>query len=273
MVAAPVGVAAYVCHSRYACHRLRLDVREKLLPHWGEEHEVLAVAKIFLCDLQLRHKRRLLYFVEDWSVRLARLEVERTVLCLEYYVLTELSIDGQELGYRLLYAVFTLVLVAIDEATPHHYAAVGLQGIGKHVGTVGVTTVVVARTRLPFRVGLHEEAAEVRYHSIDLFCLRLPPFLNLRVERVGGLQVAENHGRGEVYRQIGLDAIFAQYVGNHLHLIYIFSGKHLRRGVDIVEYRTVDAYRGVGACVCFNLCPERRRAYHLLGRGALNLVP
>ena len=223
MVSAPVGVVADVGNSGNANHRFRFDIGEELLPHWRKEHEVLAMTKILLRDLQLSHQWSFLYFVEDWSIGFAWLEVERSVLRLENDIWTELPVERQKFRNSLLHPVFSFVLVAIDEASPHDYSSVRLQRVGKHVGTFGMASAVVARSRLSLAVCFHEESTKVGYSFVYLSCLVLPPFRYLGIQRVGGFQAAESHGRSEVHRQVGLYAIFAQNVGNDLHLINIFS--------------------------------------------------
>ena len=78
----------------------------------------------------------------------------------------------------------------IYKASPHDDASVWFDGIGKHVGSISMCAVVVARTRLSFRISFYEETAKVRDGSIYLFCLLLPPLLNLFIQWVGSLGVA-----------------------------------------------------------------------------------
>ena len=135
----------------------------------------------------------------------------------------------------------------INKASPHDDASVWLDGIGKHVGSIGMSAVVVARTRLSFRIGFYQESAKIWDGSIYLLCLLLPPLLNLLIQWVGSLGVAQSHRRSEVDAEVYPDAIRTQDVGNDLHLINIFSCHHLWRCIHIVEHASVDAQRGVGA--------------------------
>ena len=106
---------------------------------------------------------------------------------------------------------------------------------------------IIERTRLPLAVGLYQEAAEVGDRLVDFLCLLLPPTLYTRIQRVGGLQIPKRLGRAEVDGQVNLDAPGAQDVGNFLYLLYIYACKYLGRGIDVVEYRAVDA--DGGACL------------------------
>ena len=74
MVACPIPVRAGIRHARYSGQAPAVegavdDVRhgrtstacvcvrvEAFSPHWGEEHEVVRKAQVFLCDLKLEHE-------------------------------------------------------------------------------------------------------------------------------------------------------------------------------------------------------------------------
>ena len=143
----------------------------------------------------------------------------------------------------------------VDKAAPHDDAAIRLHRLSQHIRTVGMCALVVERTWLALAVGFHQEASEVGYQCINLLCLRLPPSLNLGVQGVGGLDrpaavesfSGDSHWGGEVNRQIDLDAVRTENIGNLLYLIKIYSAEHLWRGVHIVQHRTIDANGGVSA--------------------------
>src|SRR5574344_1152573 len=217
------------------------------------------LSEIFLCNLQLSHQRGLLYPVEHRCVRFTGLEVERTVLCLQYHIITEQSVFGFKLCHSLFHPVFSLVFIAIHEATPHDNTSVWFDGIGKYVCPVGMLAVIVAWSGLTLRVSLHKEASEVGNNLINLLSLVLPPLCHLRIERVGGLQSSKSHRRCKIHRQIGLNAIGTKNVGNGFHLIYIYRGKHLWRGIHVVEHRTIDTYRGICPGIFRDMLPQRRR--------------
>ena len=160
------------------------------------------MTQVLLRYLQFGHLLRVLHLVEDGSVRLTWLEVQRAVLRLKDDVRAELPVQLGKLRDGLLYTVFTLMLGTVDKRSPHHDAAIGLQRVGQHVGTVGMSASVVEGTGLSLAVGLHQETAEVRNQLVNFPSLSLPPTLHLWVQRVGGLCVAERLGRAEVHRQI-----------------------------------------------------------------------
>ena len=219
-----------------------------------------ALTEVFLGNLKFRHHRGLPNLVENRSVWFTGLEVEGTVLCLQDNILTEESVLRLELSYCLLHTVLTLMLVAIDETTPHHNAAIWFEGIGKHIGTVGMSAVVVAGTWLSFGVRLYEETAEVGDDRVNLLNLVLPPLRHGRVKRVSRFKAAKNHRCGEVDGQIGLYSVGTEDIRYGFHLIYIYSGEHLRRRVHIVKHRTVDTYGGVGTGIFGDVGTQRRRA-------------
>ena len=144
-------------------------------------------------NLQLYHVGCADYLVENRAVRLTRLEVERAVLRLQDNILTEQSVQRLELRDGLFYTIFALVVGTIDKAAPHDNAAMRLQGVSQHVGTLGMGTVVVARSRLALAVGFDEETTEVRNQLINLVGLLLPPSSHLRRQWVCGLGVPECH--------------------------------------------------------------------------------
>ena len=215
------------------------------------------LSEILLCNLQLCHLLRLVHGVEDGGVGLTGLEIQRTVLRLQDHIVAELTVEILEFRNRLFYAILTLMGCAIHERAPHHDTAEGLHGISQCVGTVGMRAVIIEGAGLAFRIGLHQETAEVGNQLIDLLGLRLPPSLHLfvqRISRLHGLTTVESlggnrHRRGEVYRQVDLDAIGAQDICYLLYLIKIEGRKHLGRRIYIVEHGTVDTDRGVGTCI------------------------
>ena len=185
------------------------------------------LAKVFLCNLQFHHVGRLPNLVEHGAVGLTGLEVQGTVLGLEDDIVTELTIQRLELRHGLLDAVFALVVGTIDKAAPHDDAFVGLQGIGQHIGSVGMRAVVVARTGLSLAVGLDQEASKVRYQFVYFLGLLFPPLGYRLVQRVSRLGVAQCHGCGEVDAEVNLDAIGSQDVGYLPDLFEIGCGQHL----------------------------------------------
>ncbi len=158
-------------------------------------------------------------------------------------------VHGLELRHSLHHAVLTFVVGTIDKGAPDDRTAVGLQRVGEHVRTVGMTAVIVSRSGLSLTVGLNEETAEVRYQFVDLPCLALPPPLHGSVERICRLGLMQSQRRAEVDAQPNLDAVRAEQVRDDLEFLEIRARDHLGTGVDIVHHDGVDAHRGIGARV------------------------
>ena len=160
--------------------------------------------QVLLGNLQLDHVRRLTDLVEDGAVRFTGLEIKGTVLGLQDDIVAELTVQRLELRHGLLDAILAFVVGSVDKAAPHDDAwglALGrgrLQGVGQHVGTVGMAAVVVARTGLALAVGLDEEAPEVGDELVYLVGFLLPPAGYGRAEGVGSLGVAQGHWGSEV---------------------------------------------------------------------------
>ena len=113
-------------------------------------------------------------------------------------------------------------------------------------------TMIIARTRLSFAVGLDQESAKIRDELIDFLGFLLPPFHDALVQRVGSLCLFKRHWRGEVDTQVHLDIIWAQDVGNLLYLFQVFRRQHLGRSIHVVQHRAVDTYRGIGTGIFLN---------------------
>ena len=186
-MSAPVRVVARIGHSGNALQSAlhRIDIAEKLFPHRSKIDQVERLPGIFLRDLQLSHLGCLCHIVEDRCIRLARLEVKRSVLGLKDDIVVKQPVHGLELRHGLHHTVLAFVVGTIDKRAPDDRAAIGFQRVGEHVRTVGMASVIVSRSGLSLAVGLDEEAAEVRYQLIDLPSLTLPPSMHRSVEGIG----------------------------------------------------------------------------------------
>ncbi len=179
--------------------------------------------------------------------RLARLEIERPVLHLHQHVVPELAIERLEFVVALLDAVF--LAVGIDERAPHDEPAVRPDGIGQHVGAIGMRPVVVLRARLSLRVGFHQKAAEVGNRPVDLVRLGAPPRRDGRVERVGGLQGADLDRCAESGAQVHADAVGPEQLRERCRLFDIAGVEHIGGRVHIREHGAVDSDGSTGAGV------------------------
>ena len=111
----------------------------------------------------------------------------------------------------------------------------------------------------------------------DLVHLLLPPVDNLGVERVSSLQTTHLDGRCEVDGKIDADAVGAQLVGDALCLLQTLRREYLGLGIHVVEHRSVDTHRGIGAGVHFHTYRigiqkdafSRKAAFY----GAVGVVP
>ena len=158
----------------------------------------------------------------------------------------ELSIEGLELRHSLLHTILALVIGPIDKASPHDNAPMRLQRFGKHIRSVGMRALVVARPRLSLAVGFHEEASEVGHQAIDGIHLLAPPLSHLRVQRVGCWQTSQRHRRGEIDAQVSAYSIALKIAVDHTHLLQPLIRKHLGRSIYIIDNDSVDTQAGVG---------------------------
>ncbi len=137
------------------------------------------------------------------------------------------------------------VLLRIDEGPPDHCAPVA-DGPGQHVGAIRMVAAVVVRTGLAFGVGLDQEPAEVGNFCVDLVGLGLPPRCDARVERVGGVELANLAGCREARGDVQPDTVGAPCVRQSLELGQVARRQKEWAGIDVVHDRTVDAERGIG---------------------------
>ena len=242
-MAAPVAVVARVGHARDAGERLVVeaavdDPRDRragalregvglqaFAEEGREEGEIGALAEIFLGDLQLEHLRRARHGAEERVHGLAGLEVDRAVLDLHQHIRPELAVQRLELVVGLLRPVVRDVLV-VDERAPHHDAAVRRERVGQHVGAVGMGAAIILRAGLAFRVGLHQEPAEVGDQTVDLVRLVFPPPDHGGIERIGGFQAADFDRRAEPRREVDADAIRTEDVSQGRDLAQPRGGQH-----------------------------------------------
>ena len=192
----------------------------------------------------LRHR------AEQRVERLARLEVDRAVLDLDDDVVAELCRRAARTPCTPAWRGLGRRLAPVDERAPDDDAAVRRQRVGQHVGAVGMGAAVVLRPGLAFGVGLDQEAAEVGDEvgrSRRAFARHQAATVG--IERVGGREPAELHGRAEARREIDADAAGPEDVGERRRPFPGRRRQDLRVGVDVVEHGAVDADRGVGARV------------------------
>ncbi len=220
---------------------------QELLPHRPEEDQVNGMPEVLLGDLQLGHHRRLLHGAEEGVERLARLEIYGAVLHLDDDVRAEAAVERHEFGISLPGAV--PVPGVVDEGAPHDDAAVRGEHVGQHVGPLGVGAPEILRPRLPFAVGLDQQSAEIGDPAVDFRHPLPPPRHHMFVERVGGGELAQLGGGGELDREVDPDPPGAQHVGNGLHPLEVGVREHLRGRVHVVDHRAVDPDRGVGPTV------------------------
>src|SRR5579859_1126167 len=126
---------------------------EAFFEEGGEVDEVCGCAEVFLGELDFQHQGGIGHGPEQGVEGFAGLEVDGAVLYLYQYVAMEAAVEGLEFGIGLPGPVFG-GLVTIYEGPPDDDPLVWSEGVGEHIGAVGVGTAVVLRTGLAFGVGL-----------------------------------------------------------------------------------------------------------------------
>ena len=124
------------------------------------------MAEIFLGNLQLREERRLHRAEERRNGSRGWKSSGPFFTCTKTFGGT--SSSGTNSALRLTRSGSTS---ASYTSAPHDDAAVRCNGIGEHVGAVGVGPLVILRAGLPLAVRLDEKPAEIRDEPVDH-----PPF-------------------------------------------------------------------------------------------------
>ena len=206
----------------------------------------LAEVSCVICSSAIN--RRLRHRTEQRMKRLARLEIERSVLDLDEDVVAEPAIERHEFQVGALDPIRIDVGV-VDKRPPHHDAAMRRDGIGEHVGAVGVRAAVILRSGLALAVGLDDEAAEVGNQGVDLVRLAPPPPRDGGVERIavdrspsirGAAALAERYTRMPYGRSV------RAYAAARLKKR---RGQRQRVGIDAVDDGAVDADGRIRASV------------------------
>src|SRR5689334_3674322 len=133
-------------HCRTATVRIRIRI-EKLAPHRRQKNEVIRKTEILLRDLQLRHHLRARHRAEERMKRLARLEVDWSILHLQQHVRRKLAVERLKVLVGSTGAVITLLFV-VNKRAPHDDAVMWRNSGRKHVGAIGVRAIVRSWTRL-----------------------------------------------------------------------------------------------------------------------------
>ena len=151
--------------------------------------------EILLRDLQLDRLARLVECSEQRRSRLAHLKIDGTVLDLDDDVVVELAVKSVEIVVRRASAIVLRIapihVVVVNKAAIENQAAVRLERAGDHVGSVRVRPVIRRRSDAAFRIGLEDEAAEIRHRPIDLVGFGFPPGDDGGIQRIEGIESAD----------------------------------------------------------------------------------
>src|SRR5579863_7584831 len=145
-------------------------------------------------------------------------------------------------GFRaVVLEIVPVEMVVVNESAVENYATMRFQSSSDHVGGVRVSTAVTGRAQAAFRVSLHDDAAEVRDHAIDLVDLGLPPGGYERIERIERIEAADHFRTAQVHRDRELDAPRTEGIGNSSNLRDEGVVENLRSCVDVVDRASIDA--------------------------------
>src|SRR5699024_1112563 len=101
-----------------------------------------------------------------------RLKIHRTVFDLHYDVVGKFSIQRREVvvgsSGPVGAAIAPVLPMLIDESAPKQFSPVRRYRRCKHIGAVGVIAPISKWPRLPFRIGLDNEAPKIRNVGPDI---------------------------------------------------------------------------------------------------------
>jgi len=215
VMAAPVGVApdvgypgdggqrvwkkGSVCHPRdRGARTLAPGVAVKTLLLQGSQvHQVVGESEVLLGDLKFYHEGCFLHGAKKGTERLPGLKVYGSVFDLNDHILCKLPVEGHEFIVSLAMPVLTGGIV--NERPPHDHSVVRLQGLGQHVGPVGMGAPVILGPRLALGIGLHQEPPEIGNRRIDLPGFLPPPCGDLRLKGIRVGKPANHRRRTEVH--------------------------------------------------------------------------
>src|SRR5690554_304644 len=143
-------------------------------------------AKILLRDLHLQRDIGFLQRAKQWRERLSGLKVDGAVFNLHNDVVAELAVQRFKLIVGLAKPI--TLLGGVHKRTPKHQTVIGGDGIGQHIGAIGVMAVVILRTGLALGVGFNQKAAKIGNVLINFFNPLAPPLLYFWVQRVGAVK-------------------------------------------------------------------------------------
>jgi hypothetical protein len=190
-------------HRRRCAARAQIEI-ESRFPHRHQKDGVPRLAHILLRDLQLDGLVGFFQRGEKRRRGFAHLKIDRPVLDLNHHVGIELAIQVVEVVIGRAGAVVLRVapvhVMVVDEAAVEEQAAVRRQRARHHVGGVGVGAVVVRRAGAALRIGLHHKTGEIRDGPIQFIDFLFPPGGDAGVERIEGIQAAENLGARKIDR-------------------------------------------------------------------------
>src|SRR5690606_4007791 len=148
------------------------------------------MSQIFQCNLKFDHQGSLLHCTKERTKWFTGLEIYRTILHLDYYVIGKLAVEG----HKLIVCLHGPVAVGglINEGPPHDHSIVGFEHACKHIGTILMGTAEVHRTGLTFGIGLYKEAPKVGYHLVNLSSFVPPPLLYILIKWIGCVKSSKN---------------------------------------------------------------------------------
>ena len=214
------------------------------------------MSRIFLCDLNLQHLVGLPQAAEKRRNRLPDLEIHRAVLDLKDDIIMVIAVHRHKVvvsgSCPVGLSVSPVLLAVIYKASPYNDAAVFLNDIGEHIGTVRLGPSVCEGTGTTLGIRLYKEASECGYLLKYLRHLSLPPCDDFFIKGICTVESSDLNGRCVVEAEEKLDPISRKNLSKLCNLIEESVGDKIGCRIlyiNVVDHHAVDADRCDQSCI------------------------
>ena len=178
---------------------------------------------VFLCNLHFQHLVSLGKSTQKRRNRLSYLEIHRSVLDLQNYIVMILPIKTFEIiisgSCPVCLGVAPVLSAVIYKASPDDDPAIRSNNISQHISTIRLSSSVSEWSRSSLGICLNQESSKIWKMIINLFYLILPPLFYLLIKRIADWKSSKLNRRSKVKRQIELDTVIFEYIRQLFNLV------------------------------------------------------
>ncbi|MNC31270.1 hypothetical protein D3C75_795850 [compost metagenome] len=149
------------------------------------------LTSILLGYLKLDYLIGALHRSEQWRHWLPNLEIHRSVLDLQEYIIPELAIQRLKViisrPRTIRRAVPPVLHAVIDKAAPNDKSAMRFKRIRQHICSIGMISSISKRSRTMLGIRFDHKTAKVGNMPINAVRRFNPPYLDLIIKRIGSI--------------------------------------------------------------------------------------